>query len=187
MLRDGVLIALLAVTGPRLRAVHAMRLGEQISHDGQEWWLSLGHDDVKTEKAHRMPLPATLASWLERYVAVERPELLAGRVNSSLWINWGGATLGEVGLDKRIRWWSTKKYGTAHAFGLHRFRHAIGTMAPLLLPNTPQVGAAVLGISARVAAQHYDKGARAAAGAAFLAGLDVDKEEARELLRRIVK
>jgi hypothetical protein len=45
----------------------------------------------------------------------------------------------------------------------------------------------VLGISARFAAQHYDRGAGSAAGAAFLTRLDADKEEARELLRQMRK
>jgi hypothetical protein len=35
---------------------------------------------------------------------------------------------------------------------------------PLLAPGNPGIGAAVLGISGRVHAQHYDRGVRAAAG-----------------------
>lgn len=185
MLRDGLLIALLAAAGPRLGSVQVMRLGQHIRFDGQEWWMTLDVPDIKTDKPHRVPLPASLTSWFERYVEVERRELLNGQVSDAMWINWRGETLGEAGIEKRIRWWSAKRFGAENAFGVHRFRHSIGTTAPLMVPDTPGIGAAVLGISGRVHEIHYDRGLRAAAGTAYLAGLDEDREEARAYLRRL--
>ena len=183
MLRDGLLIALLAAAGPRLGSVKLMRLGEHIRFDGEEWWMSLDVPDIKTDEPHRVPLPASLTPWLARYVEVERRELLGGQVSDAMWVNWGGAALGEAGLEKRIRWWSAKRFGAEHAFGVHRFRHCIGTTAPLMAPDTPGIGAALLGIGGRVHEKHYDRGQRAAAGAGYLAGLDADLEEARAYLR----
>ncbi|MFC7477973.1 hypothetical protein ACFQS7_26740 [Dankookia sp. GCM10030260] len=183
MLRDGLLIALLAASGPRLGSVKLMQLGQHIRFDGEEWWMSLDVPDIKTDEPHRVPLPASLTPWLARYVEVERRELLDGQVNDAMWVNWGGAALGEAGIEKRIRWWSAKRFGAEHAFGVHRFRHCIGTTAPLMAPDTPGIGATVLGIGGRVHEKHYDRGERAAAGADYLAGLDADLEEARAYLR----
>ena len=187
MLRDGLLIALLAAAGPRLGSVQVMRLGQQIRFDGVEWWMTLDVPDIKTDKPHRVPLPGSLTPWFERYVAVERRELLDGQVSDAMWINWGGKMLGEAGIEKRIRWCSAKRFGPENAFGVHRFRHSIGTTAPLMAPDTPGIGAALLGISGRVHEQHYDRGLRAAAGAAYLTGLDQDREEARAYLRRLAE
>lgn len=185
MLRDGVLIALLAAAGPRRRSVQVMRLGQQIRFDGTEWWMTLDVPDIKTDRPHDMPLPAGLTPWMDRYMAVERRELLAGRAGDAMWVNWSGKPLGEAGIEKRIRWWSAKQFGAADAFGVHRFRHCIGTTAPLMFPDKPGVGAGVLGISGPVFAKNYDRGLRAAAGRDYLATLDDDRTEARAFLQRV--
>ena len=33
------------------------------------------------------------------------------------------STIGEVGVEKRVRWLSEKEFGAGQAFGPHRFRH----------------------------------------------------------------
>ncbi|WP_052215190.1 tyrosine-type recombinase/integrase [Belnapia sp. F-4-1] len=185
MLRDGLLIALLAAAGPRLSSVQKMRLGQQVRFDGIEWWMTLDVPDIKTDKPHRVPLPAGLTPWFERYVEVERRELLNGQVHDAMWVNWGGEALGEAGIEKRIRWCSAKQFGAENAFGAHRFRHCIGTTAPIMKPDAPGIGAAVLSISGRVHETHYDLGQRAAAGGTYLTGLDEDRAEARAYLRRL--
>ena len=162
-----------------------MRLGQQIRFDGVEWWMTLEVPNIKTDQPHEMPLPGSLTPWMHRYIAVERRELLAGRAGDAMWVNWGGKPLGEAGIEKRIRWCSAKRFGAEHAFGPHRFRHCIGTTAPLMAPDRPGIGAAVLGISGRVHAKHYDRGLRAQAAGGYLAGLDEDRKEARDLLRRL--
>ena len=185
MLRDGLLIALLASAGPRLGSVQVMCLGQQIRFDGVEWWMTLDVPDIKTDKPHRVPLPASLTPWFHRYIEVERRELLAGETNDAVWVNWGGEPLGEAGIEKRIRWWSAKRFGAENAFGVHRFRHCIGTTAPLMAPDRPGIGAALLGISGRIHEKHYDRGKRAEAGEIFSGGLDEDRAEARAYLQSL--
>lgn len=185
MLRDGLLIALLAAAGPRLGSVQVMRLGQQIRFDGVEWWMTLDVPDIKTDKPHRIPLPPGMTPWFQRYLDVERRELLNGETSDAMWVNWSGEPLGEAGIEKRIRWWSAKRFGAENAFGVHRFRHCIGTTAPLMAPDTPGIGAALLGISGRVHEQHYDRGKRAEAGRTYLTGLDEDRAEARAYLQSL--
>jgi len=183
MLRDGLLIALLAIAGPRRRALLAMRVGRQLRRDGDGWRVAREERDDKTGRPLDYLVPDYLVPWVERHLAVERRELLGGQVQDAVWINWGGEPLGEAGVEKRIRWCSAKRFGPENAFGTHRFRHCIGTTAPLVAPRIPTLGAAVLGVSGAVHAKHYDRGKRAAAARGFLEALERDREEARALLR----
>lgn len=184
MLRDGLLIALLARRAPRMRSLLAMRLGRQLRRDDDGWWIALEAADVKNHRSLDYPVPAALIPWFDRYIQVERVELLAGGHEDAVWINWGGAPLGEAGLDKRIRSWSAARFGQTNAFGPHRFRHCLATTAPITLPEAPAVGSTVLGITASVFREHYDRGGRALAARAYLDGLAADRQEAREVRRR---
>ena len=150
MLRDGLMIALFAARAMRLRSQHALGLETQVRRSEGRWWIALGPDDVKTGRPIEYPAPDALQRWIERYVTVERVELLAGKASDAFWINWGGQPLGERGIEKRIRWHSTKKFGPKGAFGaaplppLHRLRR----------PGRGSHGAAV----GRHAARHLGRG-----------------------------
>lgn len=159
-LRDGLLIAIQAFRGLRLRSVMSMALGERVRRDETTglWRLELEAEDVKNGRYISAQLPLLLGHWIDRYVEVERAELLGGNQSDAFWINWGGEPLGEVGFDKRIRWQSGKRFGEDRAFGTHRFRHCIATAAPLLAPEQPGLAAALLRITGRVVADHYDRG-----------------------------
>lgn len=184
MLRDGLLICLLAAVGLRLRSIERMRLEQHLRFDGQEWRITLDQPDLKVGQAQDQPLPISLAPWLDRYVAVERRELLAGRSCDAVWVRTGGAPLTQGGIDARIRCRSRERFGREHSFGVHRFRHCIGTTLPLMFPDKPGLATAVLNISAGVHAKHYDRSVRASGARIYLTGLDEDRKEARAFLRR---
>jgi len=65
-------------------------------------------------------LPDEVEPYLQRYLDVEREELLQGQQHTWFWVNWGGDRLDYRGIDKRIRWLSEKEFGKA--FGPHTFR-----------------------------------------------------------------
>jgi integrase len=62
---------------------------------------------------------------IERYLAVERVELLAGKMSDRLWIAHGGEPLAESSLAKQIRRSADKEF--PQPFGPHAFRHSLGT------------------------------------------------------------
>jgi hypothetical protein len=169
----------------QLRSTAGMRLGQHLHRAGDVWWVVLEAEDMKTRRPVSYPLPASLAPWIERYLSVERAELLGGRAGDAVWINWGGTTLGLRGLEKRIRWWSAKRFGTESVFGPHHFRHCIGTTGPAEDPTAPGVSAAVLGITAGVHRLHYDRGRRATAAGRFHAGLSQMRRETASLAKRL--
>lgn len=163
MLRDGLIIAIFASRGIRLRSMASLELGRNVIREGEHWRLMLAEEDVKTRRPIEFGLPAALSPWMERYLTRERTELLQGRACAALWVNWSGEPLGYRGIDKRIRWWSAKRFGKA--FGPHRFRHALGSSATTEDPAVPGLGAAVLGITGAVYQEHYNRAKNTAAAA----------------------
>lgn len=184
-LRDGLLIATLAFRGLRLRSVLSLALGQSVwrDHETGLWRLELEAEDVKNERFISAQLPQLLGPWIDRYVAVERAELLGEHRSEAFWINWGGEPLGKAGLDKRIRWLSAKRFGAGRAFGTHRFRHCIATTAPLLMPDQPGLAAALLRITGQVVEEHYDRGDAVLAFKAYHKALAEERRKSVTLAR----
>ncbi|WP_158537369.1 site-specific integrase [Humitalea rosea] len=177
MLRDGLLICILAFRGLRLRSVLALTLGDNIDRDSETglWHLNIAASDTKNGKYISAMLPEILAPWIDRYVQVERRELLDGSDSTAFWINWSGRKLEEKGLRKRIRWHSAKRFGEDGAFGTHRFRHCIATAAPLIHPDHPGLAASLLRITGTVMNAHYDRSGTVIAFASFHAALAAER------------
>ncbi|GGC71969.1 hypothetical protein GCM10011504_56980 [Siccirubricoccus deserti] len=184
MLRDGLMIATLALAGPRLGSVLEMEVGRYLRFNGGEWWLAFNEPDMKNGRPLDCPLHRSLSPWIQRYIEVERRELLGGHMTDAVWVNWSGQPLGAAGIEKRIRWWSAKRFGEKEAFGPHRFRHCLATTAARVTPEAPGIGAAILNITGKVFHEHYDRSQRITAAGRFLSTLDQDREEAREYSRR---
>ncbi|RYI34736.1 MAG: hypothetical protein EON48_01685 [Acetobacteraceae bacterium] len=110
--------------------VPVMRLGQQIRFDGVEWWTTLDAPDLKTGRPHRVPLPASLTQCFECYVEGERREFLDDQASDAMWINWGGKTLGEAGIEKPIHYRSARRFGPEDALGGIIFGTASAPRAP---------------------------------------------------------
>jgi hypothetical protein len=185
MLRDGLMIALLAARAMRRRSVEAMDLDTQVRRIDGRWHVLLGAKDMKTGRPIAYPVPPSLNGWIDRYVSVERIELLAGRACDAFWVNWGGKPLRAAGIEKRIRWRSAKKFGPAGAFGPHRFRYGIATVAPVADPDAPANGAVLLGITHGTFAEAYDRGNREIAARAYIEGLEAERDRTRGYAERV--
>lgn len=85
---------------------------------------------------------------LDRYIAVERRELLKGAVTDGLWISTRGGPLSSPGLNYRLRKLSLERFGIA--FGAQRFRASLTTTQALESPEIPLDAAAILGHSPEV-------------------------------------
>ena len=184
-LRDGLLISVLAFRGIRLRSVTSLTLGRSMARDPSTglWRLELQPEDVKNRKYISTQMAAVLAPWLDRYVDVERRELLNGASSGAFWINWGGDKLEEKGLDKRIRWRSAKRFGPENTFGTHRFRHCIASTAPIMLPEYPGLAAGLLQISHGVLNEHYDRSSDVMALKALHKVIAADRKNTEDLAR----
>ncbi len=157
--RDGLLIALFAARAPRVRSIASLCLGKTVVKIGGTYRLVFEPDDVKTGRRIEYDAPAGLSAALDRYIAVERMELLAGKSHQAFWLDKYGEPLKVPRISQMIRCRSKQRFGKE--FGPHRFRHAMGTMAPLLDPAHPGVAAAILGISGRMVERHYNRASQA--------------------------
>jgi integrase len=168
LVRNGLMISLLALLGLRRRSLVALEIGRNLTRgeDGV-WRISLTPDETKNHKAFDVQWPSIIAPQLERYIAVERRELLGGRTEAALWVGKGGAPLGIEGVGNVVASLSAERFGAAGQFRSHRFRHCIASATPFLLPENPSLAAAVLNIGASTVSESYVRGGAVRAARAY--------------------
>ena len=150
------MIALLTVCAPRLRAMTALRLGVHLQRQGDEWLLDQDAPITKTKRRLVLPVAEAAGAILDRYLAVERPELLGTADSDAVWIAQGGRALAYETVSKRIRLRAQRRFGVA--FGPHRFRTSLATSLALNAPDHPLDAAAILGHSnPAVTLKHYNR------------------------------
>ena len=181
--RNGLLIAVLASRGARIRSVAAMRLGQHVQPNGDRFRLVFEAEDIKMAKPIEYDLPRSLTAHMRRYLDVKRPALLSGQSHDWFWVGQHGEPLGLRGLEQVIRRASLARFGGA--FGPHRFRHAIGTTAPVADPTRPASAAAMLGSSPAVVEEYYNLGEREIAAQRFHSSLEEQRARTRLLAERL--
>lgn len=174
--RDGLLVALLAARGRRLRSMALLRVGRELVQRGGRFRIELAPDQVKTNKPDRFGLPDRLAPYLRHYLDSVRPALLGGRSEDAVWISAQGGALADASIQSRILRLTRRRFG--QAFGPHRFRHAIGTTTALHAPAHPGLAAGLLGISPEILEQHYNRSSQCQAGARFAEVIRQRREQA---------
>lgn len=163
--RDGLLIAMLASRGRRLRSMGLLRTGYELIHRDGRFRIELTPDQVKTNKPDRFDLPERLTSYLQHYLDHVRPALLRGRHEVAFWVNTQGDAMRALGIQGRIFKLSRKRFGKA--FGPHRFRHAIATTLALRLPECPGLAAGVLDNTPAIVDRYYSRPDQCQAGARY--------------------
>jgi site-specific recombinase XerC len=153
--RDAALIGIMASRGPRLRAGSGMRL-RHLRRVGADWHLYFDAGLMKGGRSdHELPLSARVAAIVERYIAVERQELLHGESHDYVWVARGGGPLSEKGIDFMMRSRTKAQYGVA--FGAHRFRAGLTTTQALVDGQNLLGTSRILAHSPAVALKHYNR------------------------------
>jgi len=168
--RNGLLFAMLASRGRRLRSMALLRLDREIIRMDLVYRIELAPHQVKTKKRDRFTLPAVLTPYVERYISSIRPLLLGQHSEDGFWINIHGRRMTEKHIQYVTLAMTKQRFGVA--FGPHRFRHAIATTAALRGYAMPGLAAGVLGISAGVIEQNYNRAGQAEAAANYNALLE---------------
>jgi site-specific recombinase XerC len=163
--RDGLLLAMLAARGRRLRSMSLLRLAHEVLQLGEHYRIALTPDQVKTNRADHFGLPEALSPYVRYYLDMVRTALLAGRADDAFWISRDGTRLTAKAIQNQVFARTRKQF--AQAFGPHRMRHAIATTAALRASGHPGLGAAVLNITGRTAAQSYNLAGQTAAALTF--------------------
>jgi hypothetical protein len=181
--RNGLLIALFAARAPRVRSMASLHLEKTVIRNGDgSYRLIFEEEDVKTGRPLEYDATEGLSSAIDRYLAVERIELLTGQRHAWLWVNKYGEPLSADNIGDMIQRQSRRTFG--FAFGPHRFRHGVGTTAPLKDPGHPGVAASMLGISGHMVEEHYNRATQADVANRFHASLRKQRACLQSLARR---
>lgn len=163
--QNGLLLAVFASRGRRLRSMALLRVGQELILRDERYRIELTAEQVKTGKPDRFNLPTELTPYIQHHLTVVRPALLGGRLHEALWINHRGEPWTAEGIKQRVRLLSGQRFG--QSFGPHRFRHAIATTATLRDPENPGLAVGLLGISGQVLEDHYNRAGQSQASTMF--------------------
>jgi integrase len=158
-IRNGLMIALLAVCPIRVKNFAALEIGHTFKMVEGCWWISLPYKSTKTKASEERPVPEFLNHAIDLYLRVARPALIGSRpTTSSLWIS-----------SRTGQRYTTKNLGTLiskitfRTIGVdvspHLFRTAGATTAAMYGGDNPHLASALLGHGdSRVTYQHYVRG-----------------------------
>ena len=82
--RNGVMIALLALCPIRLKNFAALELQSSFRRVGTRWWIVLDRKDTKNRRPDERRVPRDLDAAIEAYLLVHRPVLAAANTRTSV-------------------------------------------------------------------------------------------------------
>ncbi len=166
-IRDAVLLGLLATMAPRIETLSRLELHRHVRRTGAEWMVEITKDihktGRKTGRGLELPVEPEVGTWLDRYVAVERPEMLDGQMHDALWVRPGGKSMAKSSLMMQVRVRTGKVLG--EAIGPHAFRAALATSAAIDGSDHPLDASLLLNhTSPEMTTRHYNRANAMAAG-----------------------
>ena len=158
LLRDGLLIGLLALRPLRLRNLTALRLGEHlVDHGADGWWLLIPGTETKNKRPIEMPFPDVLLPALHQYLGQARPVLQARSRNpagrTALWLSLRGSPLSERGVHEIVARCTLAAFG--RALSPHLFRHAAATTLAVEDPEQVRIAGPLLGHATFATSERY--------------------------------
>jgi integrase len=170
--RDGLLIALLAVTAVRRRTVTALRTGCQLVRSGNSWGLEIPPEDVKGKRALEFSLSAGLSSRIDLYFKEFRRRIPGAERHTGLWPSNKGRPMSSNAIYDTVCKRTQKAFG--FRVNLHRFRHAAGTLWSIEDPENIRGTKDLLGHASydKTTEAHYVMGQSRIAGRALANAID---------------
>jgi integrase len=166
--RNGLMIALLALCPIRLKNFAALELGHTFKEVHGRWWIALPGISTKSHRPDERPVPALLNRYIDAYLSRSRPVLLGSKPpTNTLWIS---STTGRPMTTKNLGTLISKI--TLEALGVdvspHLFRTAAASTAAAYGGNTPHLASALLNhTDPRVTEEHYNRATSMSAARAY--------------------
>ncbi|GLR66931.1 hypothetical protein GCM10010909_16110 [Acidocella aquatica] len=193
--RDGLIICLLASRAIRRRSFAAMQIGKHLFRNADGWRLKFEPEDVKNRRWIEFDAPKTLTPWINRYVSEIRPALLLRTMKSvtangiakaatALWVSSDGTALTEAGLTTAM--WNRSGRKFTLPFATHRFRHAVGTHAPVDDPEHPGIATSLLSIGARMHAKHYNRARDHVAETKYYSAIEEERKKSKLVAKHLI-
>ena len=124
--RDATIIGILLCPAPRVRALASLRIGRHLKCDAGRWILIQDRSITKMRNHIELPILPEAGAMLDRYLAVERLELLSGRQpHDFLWVTHHGRKMHERSIQACVFARTAERFGVG--FGPQRFRTMLAT------------------------------------------------------------
>jgi integrase len=156
--RNGLMIALLALHPLRIKNFATLRLGQSIQKIGGHWWLIIEFKQTKTLRRDERRVPEFMTEIIDRYVEKYRPILF--RNNTEEMAFWISSRTGGQFTIKNMATLISKI--TEQTVGVdvspHLFRMSAATTAAVYGRSTPRLASGVLGHrDERITEEHYNR------------------------------
>ncbi len=156
LVRDGLIVALLALCPIRLRNLAELGLGRQLRLVGATWWIILEADETKTGQADERPVPeivgVAIEQWLEHWRSIFHPS------DDAFWPSIKGGALAYTYVGHVITETTRRELGVA--VNPHLFRDcAVFTVATNAGDRMGIASALLQHTDQRTVDKYYNKGA----------------------------
>jgi integrase len=186
--RNGLLIALLALHPLRVKNFAALMISETFVNIDGRWWLHVPSDDTKSHRVDQRQVPEFITDIVNRYLETYRPVLCCSDAESlALWIS---STTGRRLTTKNLGTLISKI--TRETIGVdvspHLFRTAGASTAAVYGGNHPHLASAVLGHrDPHIAEEHYNFGVGISAGEEYATITQSYRQPARTTVVRSLR
>jgi integrase len=156
LVRDGLMVALLALCPIRLRNFAELRIGRQLRRIDDTWWIILEAAETKSDRPDERPVPEILTPYIDRWLECWRP--LFRNPDDGFWSSIKGGRLAYTYVGHIITKTTLRELGVA--VNPHLFRDcAIYTIATEA-GDRMGIGSGLLQhTDDRTIERHYNKGA----------------------------
>jgi integrase len=156
LVRDGLMIALLALCPIRLRNFAELRIGRQIRRIGETWWIILEAAETKSGRPDERPVPEILTAHIDHWLECWRPLFL--EPGDGFWPSTKGGSLAYTYVEQIITETTLRELGVA--VSPHLFRDcAVFTVATVAGDRMGMASALLQHTDPRTTEKYYNKGA----------------------------
>jgi integrase len=163
--RNGLLIALLALHPIRIKNFAALTIGDTFINIDGRWWLHIASEDTKSHRIDERQVPEFITDAVNSYVKTHRAVLWRGDAkNLSLWVS---STTGRQLTTKNLGTLISKltRETIGNDVSPHLFRTAGASTAAVYGGNHPHLASALLNHrDPRVTEEHYNRATTFSAG-----------------------
>lgn len=154
--RDGLMLALLSCRPVRRRNFAELAIGKSFVRQDDAYVIDIPGTETKNHCPYRTVLDPSLTSYIEKYLSIYRPSLLAQMSTNSLWVSWGGEPLCDGTLYSVVMNRTKAEFGCG--LSPHLFRDCAATTLGDEKPEYVWLGMRLLGHNdPRTTEKHYDQ------------------------------
>jgi integrase len=177
MIRNGLMLALLACCPIRRKNFAALEIGRSFVKIDQAWWIVLAASETKEKRPDERPVPDFLTEAINRYIAVYRPILARTETGSAaLWLTSDhGRRMTCYSIWEVLT--ETTRLTVGVKLGPHLFRTSAASTAAVHGGSTPNLATAILHhTDASITEAHYNRATCMSAARAYLAITEVYRD-----------